>query len=150
MSWLNGDAGELLPGDVDIISFRRRKRREEWCRQCQCQWQLPAAVLVVLLVLVLVLELGTEHGARERADDAVAAHLVATEVARGAASQRTHESAVALGLGIGVGSTVLALLHVLGVLALGILILRVGALLGELMCGCLARVRLLAVGAAAR
>ena len=110
-----------------------------------------AALLVVLLVLVLVLELGAQDSSGNGADDAVAAHLVSAEVSRSTASEGAHQASVALGLCIGVGgAVVLAWLTILVLLPLRVLVMRVSALLRELLCGCLARVRLLSVGTARR
>lgn len=79
----------------------------------------------------------------------MAAHLVATKVAGCTTTESAHEASVTLGLCIGIsGTVILSLLAVLAVLALGILVLRIAALLGELLSRCLARVRLLSVGAA--
>ena len=77
----------------------------------------------------------------------MAAHLVAAKVTCSAAAKRTHQTAVTLGLRIGVSRSVAWLAWCLSavVLALGILLLRIGALLGELLGGGLARVLLLSV-----
>jgi len=97
-----------------------------------------ATLVAVLGLLVLVLELGAEHSARQRADDAVATHLVAAKVPRCTAAERTHQPSVTLSLRIGICSTVLLLvLSWLGVwvLPLRVLVLWIGALLGELVLG---------------
>lgn len=95
-----------------------------------------ATLVAVLGLLVLVLELGAEHSARECADDAVAAHLVAAKVPRGTAAERTHQSTVTLSLRIRIcGAVLLLVLSWLAVwvLPMRVLVLWIGALLGELV-----------------
>jgi hypothetical protein len=67
--------------------------------------QLPAAI-AVLGLLVLVLELGSKNRACYGAHNAVAAHLIATEVASSTTSQSAHQAAVTLCLSIGVRRSV--------------------------------------------
>lgn len=123
-------------------AIRRTKRGGE------ARSSVVAAVLV-LLVLERVLGLVSQEGAGYRAEQPVAARLVAAKVARSAAAERAHESTIAFGLRVGVGGPVALLLArsaaVLVLLALGILLVWVRALLRELLGWGLARVWLLSV-----
>lgn len=108
-----------------------------------------ATLLVVFLVLVLVLELAAKNSASNGTEDAVAAHLVAAEVARCTTTESTHQTTIALSLRTGVSRAVLLLAGLaICVVALWILILWVGTLLWELVLGCLARILLVLLGLA--
>jgi uncharacterized membrane protein len=87
---------------------------------------------------MLVLELAAEDRACYGSKDTMSAHLVAAEVAGCSSTKSAHEASIALRLHIGVCSAVLAWLLLAVLLALRVLILGVGALLRELMRGCLA------------
>ena len=64
----------------------------------------------------------------------MAAHFVAAKVAGSTTAKSAHQTAVTLGLCVGVGGAVLLLAWLaIGVLALGVLIVGVGALLGKLL-----------------
>lgn len=88
----------------------------------------------MLGLLGLILELGTEDSTCYGAHDTVAAHLVASKVSSGTSTKRAHQASVALSLCVGIGRAVglLARLAV-GVVALRVLVLRIGALLRELV-----------------
>jgi hypothetical protein len=95
-----------------------------------------AALVAVLGLLVLVLELAAHYRAGNSTDDTMTTQLVAAKVSGRTAAKRTHQASVALSLCVGIGSTVLLLAGLavsIRALALGILVLRVGALLGELV-----------------
>jgi peptidoglycan/LPS O-acetylase OafA/YrhL len=109
------------------------------------------AILAVLLFLMLVLQFASQHSSRKGTHDAMSTHLIAAKVSRGASTERTHQTAIALLLGIRICGAIVLLLAglpvwVLGlVLVGGILVLRVGTLLGELLGWWLAGVLLLVV-----
>ena len=88
--------------------------------------------VVGLGFLVVVLELATGDGACYGSKDAVSTHLVAAKVTGCTAAHGTQQSTVAFSLCGRVRGAVLPWLTI-GVLALRILVLRVGALLRELV-----------------
>ena len=105
-----------------------------------------ATLLVILFILVLILKLAAKHCTCDGADDTVTTHLVTAKVSRCTTAKRTHQTTVALSLRARVGRAVLLLAGLaVGVVALGILILLIGALLRKLVVWCLAGVLLLAV-----
>jgi hypothetical protein len=105
--------------------------------------------VAVLRLLEMVLELVAHEGTGESAHDAVAASLVSAKIAGGASTESAHESTVALTLHGGISRAVLLLARLaVCVLALGVLVLAVRALLGELVLRLRAWVLLLAVLAA--
>jgi hypothetical protein len=117
-------------------------------RRPQAGSTLVTAV-AVLGLLEMVLELVAHEGTGESAHDAVAASLVSTKIAGGASTESAHESTVALTLHGGISRAVLLLARLaVCVLALGVLVLAVRALLGELVLRLRAWVLLLAVLAA--
>jgi hypothetical protein len=91
----------------------------------------------VLGLLVLVLELGAYKRACQGSDNAVTAQLVATKVSGCTAAQSTHQATVALALSTGISGTIAWgtswLAVCIWVLALGILVCRVCALLRKLI-----------------
>lgn len=105
------------------------------------------AAVLVLLVLKRVLCLVSKEGTGDCAEETVATRFVAAKVACSAAADSTQETTIALGLRVGVGGAVALLGRsaVLGLLAMGILFLWVGALLRELLGWGLARVLMLSV-----
>lgn len=131
--------GSGTPGKHHYTRLRGEKRKA-------CS---SVAVVLVLLVLERVLGLVSQEGACYRAEQPVAASLVAAKVARSAAAEGAHEPTITLGLGVGVGGPVALLARggsaVLVLLALGILFVGIGALLRELLGWGLARVWLLSV-----
>ena len=92
-----------------------------------------ATVLVVLRLLVLVFELAAEHCAGESTEDAVAAHLVAAKVSGCTATEGAHQTTVTFLLHGWIAAAVLLTRLGVRVLALRVLILTVGTLLGELV-----------------
>lgn len=95
-----------------------------------------ATVAIVLGLLGVVLELAAEHRACYGAQDAVTAHLVATEVSGSTATESAHQTTVTLLLHGWVTGAVLLLPGLpVGILALWVLVLAVGSLLGELVLG---------------
>lgn len=96
---------------------------------------IVATVLVVVLrLLEVVLGLTTKHGTCYGTDDAVTAHLVAPEVPSSTATKSAHQTSVTLLLHSWITGAVLLLSRLtVRVLALGVLILAVGTLLGELV-----------------
>jgi hypothetical protein len=92
-----------------------------------------ATVLVVLGLLVLVFKLAAEHCAGESTEDAVAAHLVAAKVSGCTATESTHHTAVTFLLHGWIAAAILLTGLSVSVLALGVLILTIGTLLGELV-----------------
>jgi hypothetical protein len=98
----------------------------------------------MLGLLRLVLKLAAKHRACYCAHDAVTAELVAAKVASRAATKSTHKTAVTLSLCVGVRGAVLLLARLavsrLGLvrvrMALGVVVLSIRALLGELALGC--------------
>lgn len=114
-----------------------------------CHSVVAAIIVVLLMLLVLECILGfvAHEGTRESAEHTVAAHLVAAKVSRSAAAECAHQTTITLCLRVGVSGSVagLALCVAAILLALGILLLGVCALLRELLRGGLARVLLLSV-----
>lgn len=104
---------------------------ERWCLV------IVATLVAVLWLLVLVFKLASHDGAGNGSDDAMATQLVSAKVTSSTATKSTHQPSVALSLCVGVCGSVLLLLSRLtvGVLALRILVLRIGALLWELVLG---------------
>lgn len=98
---------------------------------------IVATLVAVLWLLVLVFKLASHDGAGNGSDDAMATQLVSAKVTSSTATKSTHQPSVALSLCVGVCGSVLLLLSRLtvGVLALRILVLRIGALLWELVLG---------------
>lgn len=97
--------------------------------------------VAVLSFLVLVFEFAAKDGACYGTENAVAAHLVTSKVAGSATTESAHQSTIALGLCIGICWAVLAWLGLaIWALALGILVLGIGALLGKLVRRLLTRV----------
>lgn len=93
-----------------------------------------ATILVVLGLLEVVFGLAAKYCACYGTQNAVAAHLVATEVSGSAATESSHKPSVTLLLHSWVAGTVLLLSGLaIGILALGILILTIGSLLRELV-----------------
>jgi len=92
-----------------------------------------AAILVVLGLLELVLKLAAEHRACESTEDAVAAHLVTAKVSGCTATEGAHQTAVAFLLHGWIAAAILLAGLSVSVLALRVLILTVGSLLGELV-----------------
>lgn len=105
--------------------------------------------VVVLLVFELIFELVAHEGAGEGSHYAMATHLVSAEVARGSSAERAHQASIALGLVVWICGTIALLAGLAGltiwILALGILILWISALLRELLCWRRARVLLLLI-----
>lgn len=101
-----------------------------------------STLVVVLGLLVLILELRAEYSACYCANDAMAAHLVATKVSGCTSTERAHQSPVTLSLCVGVGRAVVLLsgLGAVGIMALRVLVGLICALLGELVCGLSTRV----------
>lgn len=101
----------------------------------------------MLFILERILCLVAHESSRDSAEQAMATHLVAAKVSCSAAAKCTHQTTVTLRLRIGVcGSVALLALCVSAILlSLGILLLRVCALLRKLLRGGLARVLLLSV-----
>jgi len=95
---------------------------------------IVAAILVVVLgLLQMVLGFATKHGTCYGTKNAVAAHLVAAEVSGSTATKSAHQTSVTLLLHCRIIGAVLLLSRLtVRVLALGVLILTVGTLLGEL------------------
>jgi hypothetical protein len=87
---------------------------------------------------VLVLKFRAHHSTSYGAHDTMSTKLIATKVPSCAAAQSTHQTSVALSLCVRVGAAVLLLARLsVGVwwlcLSLGVLVCRIGALLGELV-----------------
>ena len=91
------------------------------------------ATVLVLGLLVLVFKLAAEHRAGESTKDAVAAHLVAAKVSGCTATEGAHQTTVTFLLHGWIAAAVLLTRLGVMVLALRVLILTVGTLLGELV-----------------
>ena len=103
--------------------------------------------ILLVLFLVFVFQLAPKHRSRESTHDPVSAHLIATKVSRCTSAQRTHQTTIALLLGIRVCGPIVLLtrLSVWVLLSGRVLVLRVGALLRKLLGRWLAGVLLLVV-----
>ena len=91
------------------------------------------ATVLVLGLLVLVFKLAAEYRAGESTQDAVAAHLVAAKVSGCTATEGAHQTTVTFLLHGWIAAAVLLTRLGVRVLALRVLILTVGTLLGELV-----------------
>lgn len=94
---------------------------------------IVTAVAIVLRLLGVVLELAAEHSACDGTKNAVATHLVATKVTGSTATKSAHQATVTLLLHSWVAVAVLLPGLAVGILALWVLVLTIGALLRELV-----------------
>jgi hypothetical protein len=101
-----------------------------------------SVMATMLLILVLVLKLTSRKRSHHSPNNSMSTHLIPAKISCSATSQRTHQSSIALLLHIRICRAVswCAGLASVWLLALGILLLRVCALLGELVRRGLARV----------
>jgi len=102
-------------------------------------------LVVVLGLLGLVLKLRAQHSACYGTDQAVStADLATTKVAGSTTAEGTHQAPVTLGLSVGICRTIVLLarltIGVGGLLALWVLVMRICALLRELVLGLSTRV----------
>lgn len=100
---------------------------------------MVSAAIIIVLVLRLVFELGTQERSGNSSQHAMSAHLIPAKVSCGASAKCTHQTTVTL-LVVGVRGAIILLM-----LTERILVLRIGALLRELLRRGLAGILLLLV-----